>query len=60
VQSTLPNACADKRSREPDSLDEAVSDDISSIRRWINDAISWLDCYWDDPELRSGFWHSGW
>jgi hypothetical protein len=40
MQSTLPNACADKRIREPDSLDEAVSDDISSIRRWINDAIS--------------------
>ena len=26
----------------------------------INDALDWLDRHWDDPELRSGFWNSGW
>ena len=32
----------------------------SRTRRLINDALDWLDRHWDDPELRSGFWNSGW
>ena len=32
----------------------------TAFRRWLDDALAWLDRYWDDPELRSGFWRSGW
>ena len=32
----------------------------SRARRRIDDALDWLDRYWDDPERRSGFWRSGW
>jgi hypothetical protein len=31
-----------------------------SLRGRIAELIDWLDRYWDDPELRSGFWRSGW
>ena len=60
MQSALPNACDVERRCEPDSLDATNTENTSTIRRWINDAIDWLDRYWDDSELRSGFWHSGW
>ncbi len=30
------------------------------VRRRISDVLDWLDSHWDDPELRSGFWRSGW
>ncbi|HEX5165098.1 MAG TPA: hypothetical protein VFV93_06865 [Thermomicrobiales bacterium] len=61
MQSALPNACdIDSRSEVNDSQCRQIDEETSTIRRWINDALDWLDRYWDDPELRSGFWHSGW
>ncbi len=32
----------------------------TGLRRWMWDALDWLDGYWDDPELRSGFWNANW
>jgi len=32
----------------------------SAFRARLLDLIDWLDRHWDDPELRSGFWRSGW
>jgi hypothetical protein len=32
----------------------------SSKRDLLNDAIDWMHRYWDDPDLRTSFWRSGW
>jgi hypothetical protein len=60
MQSALPNACDVDHRCETDTFDETSNENAGTIRRWINDAFDWLDRYWDDPELRSGFWNSGW
>jgi|GEM_PF-4209159 len=45
-------------------VDAPGEHDSASLRDRIRPALSrfltWLDRYWDDPELRSGFWRSGW
>jgi hypothetical protein len=33
---------------------------VVRARTRIAEFAQWLDEYWDDPELRSGFWRSGW
>lgn len=45
---------------DSDERSDQINHATSGLRRWIGDALDWLDRYWDDPELRTGFWRSGW
>jgi hypothetical protein len=62
----MQSANCDTRTLEIDLMPPADDSDgsttslVSNARQLVNDALDWLDRYWDDPELRSGFWRSGW
>ena len=43
-----------------DDRTELAESLTSGYRQWIHAVLDWLDQYWDDPELRTGFWRSGW
>ena len=43
-----------------DDSGEPTTSLATDARQFIDDALDWLNRYWDDPELRSGFWRSGW
>ena len=62
MQPTFRDTCTLEMNHEPPVGDrcEEKTTLTSTARRWIDDAFDWLDRYWDDPELRSGFWRSGW
>lgn len=48
--------------RHTDERHESPAADHNGIhiRQRITTVLDWLDTQWDDPELRSGFWRSGW
>lgn len=62
MQPALRDTCTMQADHErpSDERIDMTSQAANGVRRWINDALDWLDNHWDDPELRSGFWNSGW
>ncbi len=62
MQPAIGDTCTMQMDHEQHSNERIDLTDhaTSGVRRWLNDAIDWLDRHWDDPELRSGFWNSGW
>jgi hypothetical protein len=62
MQRAIRDSCIVEIDHEPaaDYRHEEAESCNSGTRRWVDDALDWLDRYWDDPELRSGFWSSGW
>ena len=62
MQPAIRGTCAIDLNVEPSAEECAESAESvpAGVRRWIDDALDWLDRYWDDPELRTGFWKSGW
>lgn len=62
MQPAIRDTCSIDIDGELNSDDRTDEPNIATlrIRRRISDALNWLDSYWDDPELRSGFWNSGW
>lgn len=60
MQPVSRDACAVEIEPRVDDRTESADSFASGLRRWIDDSLDWLDRYWDDPELRTGFWNSGW
>ena len=59
MQPAISNRCTTESHVENVTTEPSPKTTIT-LRRWLDDALAWLDRYWDDPELRSGFWRSGW
>lgn len=62
MQNAVSNPCTRERDVGTPTDEPTFGSDLVSnvFRRWARDIVDWLDRYWDDPELRSGFWRSGW
>jgi hypothetical protein len=62
MQPAIPNTCEpqDDVNLDRPAAAEMTPRQSGAIRVWIMDMVAWLDRHWDDPELRSGFWRSGW
>ncbi len=64
MQSATPKTCdaSTRLERHADERYESTATDqkIPHARQRITSVLDWLDTHWDDPELRSGFWRSGW
>lgn len=48
--------------RQTEESDTPITDSktIVDVRQKSAGMLDWLDTHWDDPQLRSGFWRSGW
>ncbi len=57
MQPVYRDTCAVEIDIERTGTGDSITPGFSG---WIRAALDWLDRYWDDPELRSGFWRSGW